>query len=205
LSSRRWCHAPAQSAQPRTSLENTGSRSFADRGIPCCRSHHRCADIDLRSASFVANKAARIFSDNPRALEPNDRVMLQRAMASLSLKSGALTDLRTPAASRGMLSARPESICNFDPHSLAPNAATRPSRRCRPMPASSSMTAKAVANGSSPSRAIAACSALTAQCRARRYRATCVAACRKSIKSPEALKARSRPGSGPHGHRYAPD
>ena len=31
----------------------------------------------------------------------------------------------------------------------------------------SSMTARAVANGSSPSRAIAACSALTAQCRVR--------------------------------------
>ena len=65
------------------------------------------------------------------------------------------------------------------------------SRRCRPMPASSSMTARAVANGSSPSRAIAACSALTAQCRVRRYRATCVAACQGFIKCREALKARS--------------
>src|SRR6266851_2407972 len=38
------------------------------------------------------------------------------------------------------------------------------------MPASSSMIARAVANGSSPSRAIAACSALTARCRVRPYR-----------------------------------
>ena len=91
-----------------------------------------------------------------------------------------------------MLTEKQEPVCNFNPHSLAPNAAIRLSRRCRPMPASSSMTARAVTNGSSPSRAIAAYSALTAQCRARRYRATCVAACQRFIKCPEALKARSR-------------
>jgi hypothetical protein len=64
-------------------------------------------------------------------------------------------------------------------------------RRCRSMPASSSMPARAVANGSSPSRAIAACSALTVQCRARRHRATCVAACQRFNKCSEALNARS--------------
>jgi len=51
----------------------------------------------------------------------------------------------------------------------------------------SSMTARAVANGSSPLRAIAACSALTAQCRARRRRATCVAACGTFINTPNFL------------------
>jgi hypothetical protein len=81
----------------------------------------------------------------------------------------------------GMLRAKREPICSFNPHLLAPNAAIRPSRRCRPTPASSSMTARAAANGSSRSRAIAACSALTAQCRARRHRATCVAACQSFI------------------------
>jgi Phage integrase, N-terminal SAM-like domain len=101
------------------------------------------------------------------------------------------TQAKLPAASRGMLSAKQEPVCSFNPHSLAPNAAIRLSRRCRPMPASSSMTARAVANGSSLSRAIAACFALTARCRARRYRATC-AACLRFIKCPEALKARSR-------------
>ena len=89
-----------------------------------------------------------------------------------------------------MLSAKQESVCSFNPHSLAPNAAIRLSKRCRPMSASSSMTARAVANGSSPSRAIAACSALTAQCGARRYRATCVAACRRFIKCPEGPQRR---------------
>jgi hypothetical protein len=90
-----------------------------------------------------------------------------------------------------MLRAKQEPICSFNPHSLAPNAAIRLSRRCRPMPASSSMPAKAVANGSSPSRAIAACSALTVQCRARRHRATCVAACQRFNKCSAALNARS--------------
>ena len=124
-------------------------------------------------------------------MQPDGRVILQHSMASLSLKSGALTGLRAPAASCVCFSAKPEPICSFNPHSLAPNAAIRLSRRCRPMPASSSMTARAVANGSSPSRAIAACSALTAQCRVRRYRATCVAACQRFIKCREALKART--------------
>src|SRR5216684_8783350 len=50
------------------------------------------------------------------------------------------------------------------------------------MPASSSMTAKGAANGSSPSRAIAAFFALTDRGRARRYRATCAAACRPFTK-----------------------
>jgi hypothetical protein len=99
---------------------------------------------------------------------------------------------RSALASRGMLSARTGPGCSFNPHSLAPYAAIRLSKRCRPMRASSSMTARAVANGSSPSRAIAAFSALTAQCRVRRHRATCVAACQKFVKCPEALKARSR-------------
>jgi hypothetical protein len=61
------------------------------------------------------------------------------------------------------------------------------------MPASSSMTARAVANGSSPSLAIAACSALTVQCRARRHRATCVAACQTFNKCSEAPKREKRP------------
>jgi len=125
-------------------------------------------------------------------VQPDGRVILQHSMASLSLKSGALTGLRAPAASCVCFSAKPEPICSFNPHSLAPNAAIRLSRRCRLMPASFSMTARAVANGSSPSRAIAACSALTAQCRARRHRATCVAACRRFIKCLDALKSRTR-------------
>jgi hypothetical protein len=112
-------------------------------------------------------------------------------MASLSLKSGALTGLRTPAASCVCLArSRNRYAASILTH-LPPNAAIRLSRRCRPMPASSSMTARAVANGSSPSRAIAACSALTVQCRARRHRATCVAACQRFNKCSEALNARS--------------
>jgi hypothetical protein len=52
-----------------------------------------------------------------------------------------------------------------------------------PTDASSSMTAKGVANGSSPLPAIVACFALTDPCRARRYRPTCVAACRRFTKA----------------------
>ena len=105
-------------------------------------------------------------------MQPDGRVILQHSMASLSLKSGALTGLRAPAASCVCFSAKPEPICSFNPHSLAPNAAIRLSRRCRLMPASFSMTARAVANGSSPSRAIAACSALMVRFRVRRYKRT---------------------------------
>ncbi len=96
-----------------------------------------------------------------------------------------------PPSFRDTLRAKQERVCRFNPHSLAPNAAIRLSRRCRPMPANSSMTARAVANGSSPSRAIAACSALTAQCRVRRSRPTCVAACQRFINCPNALNART--------------
>jgi len=57
----------------------------------------------------------------------------------------------------------------------APSAGIRRPNRCLRMPASSSMTARAAVHGSSPRRAIAACSVLTARCHAHRFRLTLVA------------------------------
>lgn len=74
-----------------------------------------------------------------------------------------------------------KAACNSDPPSSVRPAAIRLPRPCRSMPASSFTTAPVAASGSSPGRAIAACSAPGAPCHVRR--------CSRTARAPAVAEA----------------